>query len=91
MLQAFLMDGHLAIVSDYASLGDLADFIDAQRKRSRQTRGLPEEQARRFFQQLMLAVDFWCAYCSLTWVRFALKLPVQQCFGCWLFSSMDAV
>ena len=59
--QAFLLDDYLAIVSEYAALGDLADYIDARRTRTRQSRGLSESQARQFFQQLMLAVDFWCA------------------------------
>ena len=49
---------HLAIVSEYAELGDLADFIARKVAKSKPGRALPEEQARTLFQQLMLAVDF---------------------------------
>ena len=60
--QAFLTEEYLAIVSEYAPLGDLADFIDSKRSETKQySRGLPERQVRRLFQQLIMAVDFWCA------------------------------
>lgn len=58
-MQAFLTDHNLAIVSEYASAGDLADFIEARRSQGRTPRGLPESHARQLFQQLMVAVDFW--------------------------------
>lgn len=49
--QIFLTPRYLALVLEYANFGDLHTFV--------MTRGgLVEEQARWFFQQLILAVDF---------------------------------
>ena len=54
-----MTDSHLAIVTEYAALGDLAEFIEACRTQTDHPRGIPEAHARHLFQQLMLAVDFW--------------------------------
>ncbi|KAK9792998.1 hypothetical protein WJX73_004517 [Symbiochloris irregularis] len=57
--EAFLTEDYLAIVSEYAPLGDLADYIDSERiETALYTRGLPEAQAQRLFQQMVMAVDF---------------------------------
>lgn len=58
-VQAFLTDNYLGIVSEYASMGDLADYIDTRRSRGKNGRGLPEAQTRQLFQQLVFAIDFW--------------------------------
>lgn len=47
----YVTDEHLAIVLDYANSGNLQEYV-------RNYGPLPEEEARFFFQQLMLAVDY---------------------------------
>ena len=58
LAQVFLLEDYLCIVTEYASLGDLADYTEARRTRTKSVCGLPEPQAKVFFQQLILAVDF---------------------------------
>jgi serine/threonine-protein kinase SRK2 len=56
-MQVFLTDKHLAIVMEYASGGDMFDYV-IKHKGLNAGEGLPEPEARRFFQQLILALDF---------------------------------
>ena len=51
---------YLAIVTDYAPLGDLADHLDHLRQNGLRPPGigLPVSQARTVLQQLMLALHF---------------------------------
>ena len=49
---------HLAIVSEYAEMGDLAEYIAKRAAKGRSSKALPEAHARALFQQIMLAVDF---------------------------------
>ena len=44
-MQVILTDTHLGIVMEYADVGNLLDYV-------RKTGPLPEDQARRFFQQV---------------------------------------
>jgi len=50
-LQVFLTPTHLVLAMEYAQGGDLFQLVAARR-------GLPEDEARWFFQQLMIAVDY---------------------------------
>jgi serine/threonine protein kinase len=50
-LQVFLTKTHLVLAMEYAAGGDLFRYVSARR-------GLPEDEARWFFQQLMVAVDY---------------------------------
>ena len=47
----FLTKTHLVLAMEYAAGGDLFRYVSARR-------GLPEDEARWFFQQLMVAVDY---------------------------------
>ncbi|KAL4423967.1 hypothetical protein ABPG75_001268 [Micractinium tetrahymenae] len=49
--EVFLTDTHLVLVLEYAPGGDLAEYVTKHR-------GLPEDVARWFFQQLVIAVDY---------------------------------
>jgi serine/threonine-protein kinase SRK2 len=49
--QVFLTKTHLVLAMEYAAGGDLFRYVSARR-------GLPEDEARWFFQQLMVAVDY---------------------------------
>ncbi|KAL4545145.1 hypothetical protein Ndes2526B_g02259 [Nannochloris sp. 'desiccata'] len=51
LLDVFLTPRFLALVLEYANFGDLHSYVMSRR-------GLSEPEARWFFQQLMLAVDF---------------------------------
>lgn len=51
-LQVFLTDDYLGIVMEYAAGGDMFQLVVNQR-------GLPEPNARWYFQQLIAAVDYW--------------------------------
>ena len=57
LLEVFLTDEYLAISTQYAAGGDLAEFVAARCQRDSVT-ALPEAQARYLFQQLIIAVDF---------------------------------
>ena len=57
LLEVFLTDDYLAISTQYAAGGDLAEFVAARCQRDSVT-ALPEAQARYLFQQLIIAVDF---------------------------------
>jgi serine/threonine-protein kinase SRK2 len=50
-VQVFLTSSHLVLAMEYAAGGDLFRYVSARR-------GLPEDEARWFFQQLMIAVDY---------------------------------
>ena len=49
--QVFLTSTHLVLAMEYAAGGDLFRYVAVRR-------GLPEDEARWFFQQLMIAVDY---------------------------------
>ena len=49
--QVFLTKSHLVLAMEYAAGGDLFRYVSARR-------GLPEDEARWFFQQLIVAVDY---------------------------------
>ena len=49
--QVFLTRTHLVLAMEYAAGGDLFRYVSARR-------GLPEDEARWFFQQLIVAVDY---------------------------------
>lgn len=51
IFDVFLTKQHLAIVMEYAEMGDLKTYV-------MQRRGLNEDEARWFFQQIILALDF---------------------------------
>ncbi|EIE18357.1 kinase-like protein [Coccomyxa subellipsoidea C-169] len=55
--EIFLTNKHLAIVMEYASGGDMFDYV-IKNKGSGPGEGLHEDLARGFFQQLILALDF---------------------------------
>ena len=59
-MQVFLTSRYLAIVTDYAPFGDLADHLDALHHRGLRKPGvgLHFAQARSVFQQLVLALHF---------------------------------
>jgi len=50
-VQVFLTQTHLVLAMEHAGGGDLFKFVSSRR-------GLPEDEARWFFQQLMIAVDY---------------------------------
>ena len=52
--QVFLTPTHLAIAMEYAPGGDLYQYLLAQQP----NHGLPEDQARWFFQQLLVGLDY---------------------------------
>ena len=63
-MQVFLTTDHLAIVTDFADGGELATQITARMRQSPQPNmAYPEPEARRLFQQLVMAVDF-CHRCA---------------------------
>jgi serine/threonine-protein kinase SRK2 len=49
--QVFLTDEYLVLVMEYAAGGDLFKLVAAKQ-------GLPEDDARWFFQQFILAIDY---------------------------------
>ena len=55
--EIFLTPKHLAIVMEFAAGGDMFEFV-IKNKGSGPGEGLPEDVARHFFQELMLALDF---------------------------------
>ena len=63
--QVFLTKRHLAIVTEYADQGDLADCLAGKRVLStpEDSRGLPLPQCRAIFQQLALAIDHCHSRC----------------------------
>ena len=50
-LQVFLTPDYMAIVMEFATGGDMFQLVVANR-------GLPEQDARWYFQQLIIAVDY---------------------------------
>ncbi len=57
MQEAFLMPSQLGIVMEYAAGGDLREYLETYAGPDG-TAGLPEADARWFFQQLVLGLDF---------------------------------
>lgn len=55
--EVFLTADHLAIVSEYAAGGDLADYIDRHQAKHQKT-GLTEANALWLFHQLVTGVNF---------------------------------
>lgn len=55
--ELFLTSEYLAIVTEFAAGGDLADYID-RHKASHRGKSLSEDQARWLFQQLITGLDF---------------------------------
>ena len=55
--EVFLTADHLAIVSEYAAGGDLADYIDRHQAKHQQA-GLTEDNALWLFHQLVTGVNF---------------------------------
>lgn len=51
LLQVFLTDEYMAIAMEYAAGGDMFQLVVRQR-------GLPEADARWYFQQLIIAIDY---------------------------------
>ena len=49
--EVFLTRTHLVLAMEYAAGGDLFRYVSSRR-------GLPEDEARWFFQQMMIAVDY---------------------------------
>lgn len=68
--QVFLTSSHLVLSMEYAAGGDLFRYVAARR-------GLPEEEARWFFQQIIIAID----YCHRM-VRGGSKAGEQREGGC---------
>ena len=60
--EIFLTADHLAIVSEYAAGGDLADYIDRHQAKHQQA-GLTEDDALWLFHQLVTGVNF----CHQVW------------------------
>ena len=78
LLQVFLTSSHLVLAMEYAAGGDLFRYVSARR-------GLPEDEARWFFQQLMIAVDY-CHRMVRSGVRVssgALRLSPAKVPRCW--------
>ena len=67
--EVFLTSTHLVLAMEYAAGGDLFRYVSARR-------GLPEDDARWFFQQLMVAVDYCHRMVSVVGV--AMLLPQRS-------------
>ena len=57
-IEVFLTASHLAIVMEYAPGGDMFEWVLTHRVPGPVPAGLPEADARHFFQQLVCAVEF---------------------------------
>ncbi len=55
--EIFLTPVHLAIVMEFAAGGDMFEYV-IRHKLPQHGQGLPEDTARAFFQQLMIALEF---------------------------------
>ena len=93
MLQVFVTPEYLAIAMEYAAGGDMFQLVVRQR-------GLPETDARWYFQQLIIAIDY-ChrMVCALTSHQIAVDmltdathvhvaLCLLQCAACSVFCCM---
>ncbi|KAK9808869.1 hypothetical protein WJX72_005481 [[Myrmecia] bisecta] len=56
--EVFLTAQHLAIVMEFAAGGDMFDYVIKHKAQGVTGVGLPEDTARWFFQQLIVALDF---------------------------------
>eukprot|EP00208_Stichococcus_sp_RCC1054_P006645 CAMPEP_0206137726 /NCGR_PEP_ID=MMETSP1473-20131121/2795_1 /ASSEMBLY_ACC=CAM_ASM_001109 /TAXON_ID=1461547 /ORGANISM="Stichococcus sp, Strain RCC1054" /LENGTH=349 /DNA_ID=CAMNT_0053530941 /DNA_START=308 /DNA_END=1357 /DNA_ORIENTATION=- len=54
--EVFMTEKHLAIAMEYAPGGDLSEYVDACKRAG--LGGVPETDARWFFQQFIIAVDY---------------------------------
>lgn len=81
LLEVFLTDEFLAISTQYAAGGDLAEFVAARCQRDSVT-ALPEAQARYLFQQLIIAVDFCHQVSVLTCIR-SVRFIMLLCTEYW--------
>ncbi len=74
-MQVFLTKTHLVLAMEYAAGGDLFRYVSARR-------GLPEDEARWFFQQLMVAVDYCHRMVRSQAGAIVLQTGVAVCFCC---------
>jgi serine/threonine protein kinase len=84
--EVFLTDKYLGIVMEYAAGGDMFEYV-AQKE------GLHENEARWFFQQLVMAIDYCHIMVRSGWTSLSRDLELRQnvasclaCFGhvaCW--------
>ncbi len=74
IIQVFLTPEYLAIAMEYAAGGDMFQLVVRQR-------GLPESDARWYFQQLIIAIDYchrMVCYCPLHFAAF-ISLDTFDC------------
>ncbi len=81
--QVFLTRTHLVLAMEYAAGGDLFRYVSARR-------GLPEDEARWFFQQLIVAVDYCHRMVRLPRRAWRLALRVRGCTSCFQAVAMPA-
>jgi serine/threonine protein kinase len=81
--EVFLTGRHLVLAMEYAPGGDLYAYVRAHQRAGRP--GLPEDRARWFFQQIVLAVDY-CHRLGVSAARFLFcsRLPAAVA-SCVLF------
>ena len=70
----FLTPDYLAIVMEYASGGDMFQLVVTNR-------GLPEQDARWYFQQLIIAVDYCHKMVGLLSGRVCLVAAADACLS----------
>ncbi len=73
LLQVFLTDEYMAIAMEYAAGGDMFQLVVRQR-------GLPEADARWYFQQLIIAIDYCHRMVSLLFNASLLQSQMQVPF-----------
>jgi len=73
LLQVFLTDEYMAIAMEYAAGGDMFQLVVRER-------GLPEADARWYFQQLIIAIDYCHRMVSLLFNASLLQSQMQVPF-----------